>query len=159
MIGSRGVDWHTQTFGSKDYLAAGELRPIFVRIVNEDLTESAQAIACPTLLLWGTDDTETPPWLARRYWELIGARATLDWLPHKDHHLYTGTGAHLCGVSRSASWDDSASAMRELLALGADPRRRAHVPGVAARCSPTCATSSRKATSTCASCGGRTFAR
>jgi hypothetical protein len=23
-------------------------------------------------------------------------RATLDVLPHKDHHLYSATGAHLC---------------------------------------------------------------
>ena len=73
------------------------LRAVFVRVVNEDLTESAAAVACPTLLLWGTDDTETPPWLGRRYKELIDGRATLEWLPHKDHHPYTGTGAHLCG--------------------------------------------------------------
>jgi pimeloyl-ACP methyl ester carboxylesterase len=103
MIGPRGLEWHTKRFGSKDYLAAGDLRPIFVRIVNEDLTESAQLIACPTLLLWGTDDTETPPWLAERYRELIGSRATLDWLPHKDHFPFIGTGAHLC-ASRMREW-------------------------------------------------------
>ncbi len=50
------------------------LRAVFVRTVNEDLTESAQAIACPVLLIWGGDDRETPPWLARRYRELIGPR-------------------------------------------------------------------------------------
>lgn len=98
LIGSRGVDWHTRRFGSRDYLAAGALRPVFVRIVNEDLTESAQSVAVPTLLLWGSDDTEAPPWLAERYRTLIGARATLELLPHKDHHLYIGTGAHLCGA-------------------------------------------------------------
>jgi pimeloyl-ACP methyl ester carboxylesterase len=97
LIGSRGVEWHTATFGSKDYQAAGKMRPVLIRSVNEDLTESAKAIACPTLLIWGTDDTETPPWLARRYAQLLGPRATLTLLPHKDHHLYTGTGAHLCG--------------------------------------------------------------
>ena len=70
--------------------------PIFVKVVNEDLTESARAVACPALLIWGTDDTETPPWLAFRYAALMDGRATLDLLPHKDHHLYTGTGAHLC---------------------------------------------------------------
>jgi pimeloyl-ACP methyl ester carboxylesterase len=96
IVGSRGVEWHTARFGSKDYLAAGALRPIFVRIVNEDLTESAGQIACPTLLLCGTDDTETPPWLAERYASILGSRATLRWLPHKDHFPFTGTGAHLC---------------------------------------------------------------
>jgi pimeloyl-ACP methyl ester carboxylesterase len=67
-----------------------------VRVVNEDLTESARSVACPALLIRGTDDTETPPWLARRYQALLEGRATLEWLPHADHHLYAGTGAHLC---------------------------------------------------------------
>lgn len=90
------LEWHTRKYGSRDYLAAGDLRPILVRTVNEDLTEAARTIDCPVLLLWGTDDEETPPWLAERYRELIGPRATLHLLPHKDHHLYAATGAHLC---------------------------------------------------------------
>jgi len=97
VVGDRGVRWHTDRFGSKDYQAAGVLRPVLIRTVNEDLTESATSIACPVLLVWGTDDTETPPWLATKYAELLGDRATLILLPHKDHHLYTGTGAHLIG--------------------------------------------------------------
>lgn len=97
VVGQAAVDWHTRRFGSKDYQAAGPLRPVLVRTVTEDLTESAKAIACPTLLIWGTDDTEAPPWLAHRYRELIGARATVTLLPHKDHFLYSGTGAHLIG--------------------------------------------------------------
>lgn len=97
LVGPAGVDWHTRRFGSKDYQAAGPLRPVLVRTVTEDLTESAKTIACPTLLVWGTDDTEAPPWLAHRYKELIGTRAALLLLPHKDHFLYAGTGAHLIG--------------------------------------------------------------
>jgi pimeloyl-ACP methyl ester carboxylesterase len=97
ITGPRFVQWHSATFGSRDYRAAGVLRPLLVRTVTENLTESATAIACPTLLIWGTDDAETPPWLAARYVSLIGNKATLTLLPHKDHHLYTGTGAHLCG--------------------------------------------------------------
>jgi pimeloyl-ACP methyl ester carboxylesterase len=97
LIGQQPIAWHTRRYASKDYLAAGPLRAVLVKAVNEDLSESAAAVACPTLLLWGTDDAETPPWLGRRYKQLMNARATLEWLPHKDHHLYTGTGAHLCG--------------------------------------------------------------
>jgi pimeloyl-ACP methyl ester carboxylesterase len=97
LIGNSGVEWHTRTYGSKDYLAAGSLRPILVRTVREDLTESAQTIACPTLLLWGSDDTETPVWLGQRYRDLLGSRGTLEVLPHKDHYPFNGTGAHLCG--------------------------------------------------------------
>jgi pimeloyl-ACP methyl ester carboxylesterase len=101
--GTRAVEWHTKRFGSKDYLAAGALRPILVRIVNEDLTGSASKIACPALLIWGTDDAETPPWLAYGYQRLIGRRATLALLPHKDHFPFSGTGAHLCGY-RLREW-------------------------------------------------------
>lgn len=97
VVGERGVQWHTERFGSRDYKAAGAMRSVFVRSVNEDLTESARLIACPALLIWGTDDTETPPWLAQRYAALLGSKAALTLLPHKDHHLYTGTGAHLIG--------------------------------------------------------------
>ena len=97
ITGRRPVQWHSGRFGSKDYQAAGPLRPVLVRTVSEDLTESARAIACPTLLIWGTDDAETPPRLAAQYAAILGPRARLVLLPHKDHHLYTGTGAHLCG--------------------------------------------------------------
>lgn len=95
-IGGKAIEWHTRRFGSRDYLAAGAMRNVFVRVVSEDLTEQAKRIACPVLLLWGTDDQETPLWLANQYKNLIDGRATLEVLPHKDHYLFTGTGAHLC---------------------------------------------------------------
>lgn len=113
------VEWHTRTYGSKDYLAAGELRQVLVRTVNEDLTESARQSACPFLLVYGTHDTETPPWLGVRYRELMPGRATLHLLPHKDHHLYTGTGAHLCAFI----------IQRWLESLDADVRAEAHAAG------------------------------
>ncbi len=103
VVSEAGLAWHTKRFGSKDYLAAGPLRATLVKTVNEDLTESARSVACPVLLIWGTDDTETPMWLAERYRTLIGERATLELLPHKDHYLYTGTGAHLC-AEKIRSW-------------------------------------------------------
>jgi pimeloyl-ACP methyl ester carboxylesterase len=96
LTGPRPLAWHTGRFGSRDYLAAGDLRSIFVKVVNEDLTESARAATCPVLLVYGSDDTETPSELAFRYAQLMDGRATIDVLPHADHHLYAGTGAHLC---------------------------------------------------------------
>jgi pimeloyl-ACP methyl ester carboxylesterase len=106
VTGAAPLDWHTRTFGSRDYLAAGDLRSIFVRTVNEDLTESAKAVACPVLLIWGSDDREAPPSLARRFKNLLDGHATLEMLPHKDHHLYSGTGAHLCAF-KIRSWLDT----------------------------------------------------
>jgi len=46
---------------SSDYSKAqGIMRKIFVRVVNEDLTDLLPSIAAPTLLLWGEIDTATP---------------------------------------------------------------------------------------------------
>ena len=53
VTGPGALDWHTRRFASKDYLAAGPLKDVLVRAVNEDLTPFAQAVACPALLLWG----------------------------------------------------------------------------------------------------------
>jgi pimeloyl-ACP methyl ester carboxylesterase len=106
ITGGGPLDWHTARYGSRDYLAAGPLRGVLVRSVNEDLTESARQSACPFLLVYGTDDTETPPWLGFAYRDLMPTRATLDLLPHKDHHLYGGTGAHLCAY-KIREWLDT----------------------------------------------------
>ena len=58
-------------YGSSDYRSAGALRPIFVRVVSEDLTGQARQIQCPTLLIYGSADTETPPEIGKRYQALI----------------------------------------------------------------------------------------
>lgn len=47
--------------GSRDYRNADPiLRKILVEHVNLDLTEEVKAILCPSLLIWGTEDTEVP---------------------------------------------------------------------------------------------------
>jgi pimeloyl-ACP methyl ester carboxylesterase len=46
---------------SPDYRnASPRMRECFVKIVNEDLTPFLSSISCPTLLLWGENDRETP---------------------------------------------------------------------------------------------------
>lgn len=48
-------------FGSADYLAAPEvLRKTLVSLVNTDLRDILHNITCPTLLIWGDNDTATP---------------------------------------------------------------------------------------------------
>ena len=81
-------------FGSADYRNAGPLRPILVKVVNEDLSEVAAQVRCPTLLVYGQDDTETPPELGKRLADLI-PRAELSVLPHQDHYSLLGDGRHL----------------------------------------------------------------
>ena len=53
-------------FGSADYRAAGELRPILVKAVSEDLSAAASAVRCPVVLVVGDRDRETPPEMAKR---------------------------------------------------------------------------------------------
>jgi pimeloyl-ACP methyl ester carboxylesterase len=46
--------------GSADYAAAGPLRPTLVKLVNTDLRSLMPSITVPTLLVWGSEDTDTP---------------------------------------------------------------------------------------------------
>lgn len=47
--------------GSRDYRNASEMmRKILVNTVNEDLSSCAMKIKCPTLLIWGDNDSEAP---------------------------------------------------------------------------------------------------
>ena len=47
--------------GSRDYRNASVImRKILVNTVNEDLSSCAEKISCPTLLIWGDNDTEAP---------------------------------------------------------------------------------------------------
>lgn len=79
--------------GSADYRRAGALRGVFVRTVTEDLTEAATRVRCPTLLVYGALDTETPPEFGERFKALIPS-AELAILPHFDHWTVLGPGRH-----------------------------------------------------------------
>lgn len=45
---------------SQDYREAGPLRPILVKVVNEDLFSLLPRIRCQTLLIWGSEDDAVP---------------------------------------------------------------------------------------------------
>ncbi|MFN2594436.1 MAG: alpha/beta fold hydrolase [Actinomycetota bacterium] len=45
---------------SSDYKQAGPMRPILVRVVNEDLADVLPAIAASTLIVWGSLDDAVP---------------------------------------------------------------------------------------------------
>jgi len=47
--------------GSEDYRnASPRMRECLVKTINEDLTPCLPSISCPTLLIWGENDTATP---------------------------------------------------------------------------------------------------
>ena len=60
-----------QRFGSADYRQAGAMRTVLLRAVREDLTPEARRIECPTLLIYGMQDSETPPEIGHRLNKLI----------------------------------------------------------------------------------------
>lgn len=57
----------TRKYYSPDYLALPEnMRGVFSRIVAEDLSDRLPLVSCPTLIVWGKEDGETPPYMAKR---------------------------------------------------------------------------------------------
>ncbi len=58
-------------FGSDDYRDAGELRNIFVKVVNEDYTNILSKVKCPTFIYWGEKDDATPLWMGKKLNRLI----------------------------------------------------------------------------------------
>ncbi|MEG2949301.1 MAG: alpha/beta hydrolase [Clostridia bacterium] len=54
-------------FGSADYNKLDEnMRRTFVKVISEDLLPMLSSILAPTLLVWGSDDTETPLWMGEQ---------------------------------------------------------------------------------------------
>jgi len=80
-------------FGSADYQSAASMRPIFVRVVNENLSSVATTVDCPVLLIYGTDDKDTPPEMGRRFQRLI-PRAELVVLDRVNHLGLLHEGRH-----------------------------------------------------------------
>lgn len=84
MLRSRIQSHVAGKLGSVDYRNAGVLRPTLVKVVNENLTQVASTVAVPTLLLYGSEDRDTPPTMGMRFNKLI-SNSTLTILPHFDH--------------------------------------------------------------------------
>ena len=84
---------------SEDYKQAGELRPILVRVVNEDLSELLPEITAPTLLVWGTEDDAVPLAHARTMERLI-PDAGLVVFDGAGHFAYLDEPDRFCTVVR-----------------------------------------------------------
>ena len=92
LFGTKMLPAFREKYGSPDYKAAGSLRPTFVKVVNEDLSIEAKRIVVPTLLIYGDNDTETPPSMGEAYKNLI---------PKADYVCLKGFG-HLDILERGA---------------------------------------------------------
>jgi len=86
---------YAQRYGSADYRNAGALRPTFVNVVNENLTNAARQVSAPVLLLYGSDDTEAPSEIGRKYEAAIPI-ARFEELSGFDHYDILTRGAYQC---------------------------------------------------------------
>jgi pimeloyl-ACP methyl ester carboxylesterase len=85
--GRRFLDALYRRLGMSDYATSGDLRSTFVRIVNEDLSPLLPAITSPTLVIWGSNDVETPIWMANQIAQAI-PNARLVTLAGAGHFAY-----------------------------------------------------------------------
>jgi pimeloyl-ACP methyl ester carboxylesterase len=76
-----------QSAGSSDYLNSGEMRQIFLNAISEDQSSDASHISVPTLLIWGAEDTDTPPTDGRTLANLI-PHASLTVVPGAGHFAH-----------------------------------------------------------------------
>lgn len=82
-------------YGSVDYIHSREIgmRDIFVKTVNEDQTLTLPQISCPTTLIYGGQDVDTPVEVGEKLAAGI-PDATLIVCPHYDHISILDRGRH-----------------------------------------------------------------
>lgn len=82
-------------YGSADYKAMpSELKPVFNRIIMQDLSNCAKKIQAPTILIWGKQDKDTPLYMAKKLNKLI-----------KDSAIITFDGGHFAYLNHSQEFD------------------------------------------------------
>lgn len=78
-------------FGSEDYKALPQnLRPVFNNIIKTDLSKNLKDISCPTLIVWGRQDKDTPYYMAKKLKKGI-----------KDSAIVTFDGGHFAYLQNS----------------------------------------------------------
>ncbi|MDE6398467.1 MAG: alpha/beta hydrolase [Clostridiales bacterium] len=86
--------------GSADYAALSPaMKKVFVRIVNTHLDGLLEKIRVPTLLFWGKEDKDTPPYMARRLHKAIGDSG-LVMLDGAGHFAYAERSDVFCAAVR-----------------------------------------------------------
>jgi pimeloyl-ACP methyl ester carboxylesterase len=74
-------------YGSSDYKnLSGEMRDVFVRVVNTDLSKDAMNVSVPTNIIWGKKDEDTPPIMAKKLKRYIRG-SKINWL-NGGHYAY-----------------------------------------------------------------------
>lgn len=84
----RALEAYRNSHGSADYRAASPLmRQTLVKLVNEDLTVCMPKITRPSLLIWGTEDRDTPLAMGKIFAEKIPDAGLVE-VPGAGHYAY-----------------------------------------------------------------------
>lgn len=97
--GRRLRDSIYRRIASSDYRDAGPLRPILVKVVNEDLASLLPKVEAPSLLVWGTRDDAVPVAHARKMESLI-PDAGLVLFEGAGHFAYLDEPERFCRIVR-----------------------------------------------------------
>jgi pimeloyl-ACP methyl ester carboxylesterase len=82
--------------GSADYnAAAGVMRSVLVRVVNESYDGELAAIACPVALLWGGNDRAVPPAMVEKASRLLRTCTTAEVVEGVGHDVHLEAPARL----------------------------------------------------------------
>ena len=89
-----------EKYGSTDYKSLSEqMRETFVKVVNEHLDKEVCKINCPTLILWGKDDKETPIYMAKKLNKEIKNSACI--ILEGGHFSFLDSFNETCGIVES----------------------------------------------------------
>ncbi len=99
VAGRKVKDAIYERIASEDYKQAGPMRPIFVKVVNEDLSPLLPRVKAPTLLVWGEGDDSVPVAAARKMEQLIPDAGVVV-LEGTGHFSYLDDQARFCRVIR-----------------------------------------------------------
>lgn len=76
----RALGLNVDKYGSPDYQALDDhMKKVFVRIVCSDLKSLLPLVKCETLIVWGKNDRDTPPYMAKQFKEGISG-SEIVWL-------------------------------------------------------------------------------
>lgn len=77
--------WYYYLVGAREfYRAEGVMRETFKLVVQEELQSAMKKVCVPTLLVWGSEDSITPIWIAKKMKEFITG-STLEIIKARDH--------------------------------------------------------------------------
>ena len=91
---------------SSDYQEAGELRPILVKVVNEDFRDLLPNVKSSTLLVWGSED-DAAPLIHGKEMEKLIPDAGLVVFEGAGHFAYLDEPARFCHIVRHFFGDGS----------------------------------------------------